>query len=223
MDMIIRWYKSLPIVSRTYLTACFVTTIAVHIELINPLHLYLNWSLIFKLGTNSKFEIWRLITNFLYFDKFGLNFIFQMLFLIPHCIHLEKNDFAGRTGSFVYMFIYLCFSLLIVGFSLFYFSLLRIIFLGPSLSFAVVYIWSRRNPDTPMSFLGVINFKAPYLPIFILVIGFLLGQSPVFDLLGIFVGHIYYFFEDVYPRYRPGRKILATPQIFHTLFDQPAN
>lgn len=85
-------------------------------------------------------------------------------------------------------------------------------FLAPSLAFMTVYIWSRRNPDTLMSFLGLFPFYAPWLPWVILGFGMLLGQSPVFDLLGIFVGHVYYFFCDVYPKIT-GRYILKTPTI----------
>lgn len=82
-----------------------------------------------------------------------------------------------------------------------------------------------------MSFLGLFTFNAPYLPWVILGFGLMLGQSPVFDLLGallgvcsfapadrrrpgIAVGHIYFYLEDVVPQisngaYRP----LRTPAI----------
>lgn len=83
-------------------------------------------------------------------------------------------------------------------------------FLAPSLAFMVVYIWSKRNPEVTLSFLGLFNFNAPYLPWVILGFGLLLGQSPIYDLLGIVVGHIYYFLEDVYP-VTSGRHLLKTP------------
>jgi len=35
----------------------------------------------------------------------------------------------------------------------------------------------------------------------------LLGSDGVDDLLGIFVGHLYYFLEDVYPRMLPSRSV----------------
>jgi Derlin-2/3 len=63
-----------------------------------------------------------------------------------------------------------------------------------------------------MNFLELFTFKAPYLPWVILGFGYLLGQSPIFDLLGIVCGHIYYFLEDVYPQ-TSGRRILKTPGI----------
>ena len=88
--------------------------------------------------------------------------------------------------------------------------LTKVLFLAPSFAFFVVYVWSRRNKNVRMSFLGLFTFTAPYLPWVILGFGVLLGQSPVFDLLGVAVGHVYYFLEDVYPEIS-GRRLLKTP------------
>ena len=38
----------------------------------------------------------------------------------------------------------------------------------------------------------------------LLAFSVLLGASPVVDLLGIFVGHVYYYLQDIVPR-MPGR------------------
>merc|ERR1711871_151372 len=40
---------------------------------------------------------------------------------------------------------------------------------------------------------------APYLPWVMFLLSLLLGHSATEDLMGIAVGHTYYFFEDVYP------------------------
>ena len=92
-------------------------------------------------------------------------------------------------------------------------------FLAPSLSFMVVYIWGRRNPHSILNLFGILQFNAPYLPWVLLGFGFLLGQSPTSDILGILVGHIYYFFEDVYPKYYPNRRILKTPHIMFVIIN----
>lgn len=46
-----------------------------------------------------------------------------------------------------------------------------------------------------MSFLGLFPFTAPYLPWVLLSFSILLGNSATTDLIGIVVGHIYYFLE----------------------------
>ena len=88
-----------------------------------------------------------------------------------------------------------------------------VMFLAQALSFMVVYVWSRRNPGTILALFGLFQFSAPYLPWVFLLIGFLLDQNPMNDILGMVAGHIYFFFEDVYPLYRPNRRILATPSL----------
>lgn len=95
-------------------------------------------------------------------------------------------------------------------------------FLGPSLTFMLVYVWARRHQYVTMSFMGVFNFTAPYLPWVLLAFSVVLGSSPVVDLLGMAAGHIYYFLEDVYPHMAPGRRLLRTPAIVKALFAEGA-
>nr|DAD20529.1 TPA_asm: hypothetical protein HUJ06_021992 [Nelumbo nucifera] len=65
------WYKQMPIITRSYLTAAIVTTVGCSLEIISPYNLYLNPNLVVR-----QYEFWRLITNFLYFRKMGnSNFI----------------------------------------------------------------------------------------------------------------------------------------------------
>ena len=52
------------------------------------------------------------------------------------------------------------------------------------------------NPDVRLSFLGLFVFPAPYLPWVLLGFSFLLNnQVPAGDIMGIVVGHGYYFYE----------------------------
>ncbi len=79
----------------------------------------------------------------------------------------------------------------------------NIAFFGPSLSFMMVYIWARRNEQIRMSFLGLFPFQACYLPWVLLSFSFLLGggvtQGVMIDGIGIIVGHIYFFADDIFP------------------------
>ena len=78
-------------------------------------------------------------------------------------------------------------------------------------------IFIQRNPDVHMNFLGLFNFKAPYLPFVLMGFSFFLhGEWPTgydsiqqaqtlliigySDFIGFVVGHIYYYFDEVYPR-----------------------
>jgi len=135
---------------------------------------------------------------------------------------LEENSFRGRTSDFFFMYIFGAFFLLLIHFLFHSYSWFpKIMFLAPSLAFMVVYIWGRRNPHVTLSFLGLFNFTAPYLPWVILGFGMLLGQSPVFELLGVVVGHIYYFIEDIYPQIGGRAHLLRAPEILKHFFDVP--
>ncbi len=69
-----------------------------------------------------------------------------------------------------------------------------------------------------MSMLGVITFTAPYLPWVMLAFGFLVGNPIDMSLVGIAVGHAYYFLEYVYPVVAEvrgwGRKRVLVPPTF---------
>lgn len=86
-------------------------------------------------------------------------------------------------------------------------------FLGSSLTFMLVYVWSKRNRDVQMRFMQMFNFTAPYLPWVLLAFSFLLHNNAVVDLMGIGAGHLYFFLEDVYPQLEGGRRILITPPV----------
>ena len=63
-------------------------------------------------------------------------------------------------------------------------------FLGSALSSTLIYIWSRKNPDTMLSFLGLLVFKAPYLPWVLLGFSVVMhGTIPKDEMCGIVVGH----------------------------------
>jgi len=210
------WYRQIPIITKVYMTACVATSLAVYLDFVSPFDLYLNYPVIFR-----NWELWRILTNFFFFDYFGFNFFLHMYFFYRHSRMLEESSFRGRTADYLFMWLFGAILLLIIDF-IFYYSpwFPRIMFLAPSLAFMVLYVWSKRNPHVSMSFLGLFTFTAPYLPWVILGFGMMLGQNPVFDALGIVIGHIYYFLEDVYPQ-TSGRRLLKTPGILKALVDPP--
>lgn len=95
----------------------------------------------------------------------------------------------------------------------------NLLFLGQAFTIMLVYVWSRRNPYVRMNFFGLLNFQAPYLPWVLLGFSLLLGNAVYVDLMGIAVGHIYYFMEDVFPNQRGGFRILKTPHLMCDDFD----
>ncbi|XP_022871052.1 derlin-2.2-like [Olea europaea var. sylvestris] len=104
---------------------------------------------------------------FLYFAD--LDFLFHMFFLARYCKLLEENSFRGRTADFFYMILFgasVLTGTVLIGGMIPYISesFARIIFLSNSLTFMMVYVWSKQNPYIHMSFLGLFTFTAGYLP-----------------------------------------------------------
>jgi len=151
-----------------------------------------------------------------------LDFLFHMFFLARYCKLLEENSFRGRTADFFYMLLFgatVLTSIVLIGGMIPYVSetFARILFLSNSLTFMMVYVWSKHNPFIHMSFLGLFTFTAAYLPWVLLGFSILVGSSTWVDLLGMIAGHVYYFLEDVYPR-MTGRRPLKTPSFIKALF-----
>ena len=213
------WYDEIPIISKLYFSGALAVTTACYLDIVSPLTLYYNYELILNKG-----QYWRLVSSFFFFGTFSLDFVFHMYFVVRYCRLLEEGSFRGRTADFLFMLLYGAAFMLIIAVIVPTFS--RIKFLGHPLSFMMVYLWSRDpdNADLRMGFLGVLQFNAPYLPWVLLVFSLLIGNPVEIDLLGIMVGHTYYFLDYIYPQVAEIRrwrfkKVLVTPSIFHYLFN----
>ncbi|XP_014868047.1 PREDICTED: derlin-2-like isoform X1 [Poecilia mexicana] len=203
-------YFQIPLVTRTYTTACVLTTAAVQLQVISPFQLYFNPDLII-----SRYQIWRLITSFFFFGSLGFGFLFNIIFLYRYCRMLEEDCFRGRTADFVFMFLFGGILLTLLG------LFANIFFLGQAFITMLVYVWSKRNPLIRMNFFGLLTFQAPLLPWVLMGCSLLLGNPVTADVLGIGVGHLYYFLEDVFPNQPGGRKLLTTPDLLRVMFDPP--
>jgi Derlin-2/3 len=70
-----------------------------------------------------------------------------------------------------------------------------------------------------MNFFGLMNFQAPYLPWVLCGFSVLLGGSSTVDIMGIIVGHTYYYLEDVFPSQPGGIRLLKTPRFITRIFE----
>ncbi|KAL6131808.1 hypothetical protein ACLB2K_070181 [Fragaria x ananassa] len=88
-------------------------------------------------------------------------------------VSLEKGPFDKRTADYVWMFIFGAMSLLVLSAV----PYMRPYFLGSSLVFMIVYVWSRELPDARINVYGLVHFKGFYLPYVMMAIDLLLGNS----------------------------------------------
>lgn len=158
-----------------------------------PKFLSFSWSGIAKL------QLWRLYTGFLYFGPLDLFYPLTLQFVWQHMSHLEKMNYKAPE-EFVMMLGFGGLCML----ALYTLAGIPMTFLGHNLATYLVYIWSRVFEGQDVNFMDMITLKAEYLPWFFSLQTMLLEQElPLADLLGIVVGHCYYYCKQ--------KKLLKAP------------
>ncbi|CAH8621073.1 unnamed protein product [Schistosoma mattheei] len=120
--------------------------------------------------------------------------------------------FLGRTADYVFMFLFTWLALVIVSFLASFYVLLEPMVL------TVLYIWSQLNRDVIVQFWFGMQFKAMYFPWVLVIFNLIVRGSAMMELVGIIVGHLYYFFVFQYPQEYGGQAILKTPGFLYRLF-----
>ena len=109
---------------------------------------------------------------------------------------------------------------------------------------AVLYLWCMLNKETIVSFwfgtqfkvrqsilqsvfnhfhqLSSLVFQAMYLPWVLFGFNLIIQGSGVMELIGILIGHLYFFLMFKYPQDFGGASLLKTPQIFYEWFPNQA-
>ena len=250
------WYTEIPIVSRVYLTLSFVTTAACALDLISPFSLYFNYKLIVEKGQvwrlfTNFFFFGMFSVDFLfhmyflvrysrlledgYFRGRTADFVFMLLIGAVSMLTAApfiNVQFLGSSLTFMSTFSkYVRYEWYSHSLSL---AHVRTIFASVNLtsfpfargSSPVVYVWGQRNPLVRMSFLGLFPFTAPYLPWVLFSFSVMLGNNATIDLMGIAVGHAYFYFDEILPQIAEIRswrlrKFIRTPSVLtHTIQPQ---
>lgn len=173
-----QWFFEMPVCTRWWMTAVVSASLLVQCRLINPFQLFYSVRTVFV-----RSQYWRLLTTFLYFGPLNLDLLYHIFFLQRYSRLLEES--SGRNPAhFSWLLVFASSALLVLA------PVLGMAFLGSALSSTLIYIWSRKNPDTMLSFLGLLVFKAPYLPWVLLAFSLVMhGTVPKDEMCGIVVGH----------------------------------
>ena len=75
----------------------------------------------------------------------------------------------------------------------------ELVTLWDAYSMVITYVWSRYFSSQTVSFLFGIRFKARYLPLALLAMDAVMGGDMVGGLLGLIVGHMYWFLREEWP------------------------
>lgn len=174
--------ESIPPITRIWAGSAIALAVAEHVHLVDQFQLWFSYRLVIQ-----KFEFWRLITCFVYFGPFGIDFLFHLFFFMRYSRMLEESSYANRKADYVWLLLFSSALLILLS------PLATLPFLGSPLAFVLVYVWSRRNRHIRLSLFGVLVITAPYLPWSLVGFSWLLSGSPkaaAGDLLGCCVGHL---------------------------------
>lgn len=170
-------------------------------------------------------EPWRVLASILWMGPLNFENVFQSVFMLRYMIDLETNNFHKRKSDFAYM-IFIN-TILIALLSA---TFVNALFLSSPFNLMLVYLWSRKNPLAMMNFMGIFAVPAPWIPWLLLSVGYLVnGKVPGGELVGIVVGHFYYYMMDVYPMLLAGgrrslicesKRLFSAPRFFVYLFDE---
>ena len=178
---------AIPVITKSYLVLVGVLFMMIQAKMFNPLTIMFKYTYVVK-----KMQIYRIFTSFLYFGGISIDVLFHLYFMIKYMTSLEE---ILNSVEVLYMLILGVFSLTALNLFLDY------AFMSVSLSFMIIYIWSRLNASLLFSFFGLFTFYASYYPLILISFSFILqNHIPYQDLMGLLVGHCYWFGNHVYPR-----------------------
>jgi hypothetical protein len=201
-NAVMDWVKSVPLITKMFFFPTFIFGAMATYGMVTPYSLILYWPGIWS------FQIWRLVTPFLFVGKFSFNFAMHLYMIYSYFPRYEANPYntgaGGSVADVLWMVILSMGLLLIAGY------FLELMLLGDPILFVIIYLWSRKDSESIVSIFGF-KFKAAYVPWVYLALNILMGSSIVPPLSGIVVGHTYFYFVEVFPVIY-GYQLIKTPK-----------
>jgi len=209
-DGIQEWWAGVPIATRYLFSSSAILTLTANFGFLPVMKLL--WA---PKAIYQGFEIWRLVTPFLYMGGMGFNMLIGLVFLLRYSQQLEQGRFLGRLADYVFLLSFGAVLLMVAA------TILEARIMSDGLIMLLIYVWCRTNPNVDMSFLFGIRFKSGYFPWVLIAFKVLLGGSPFMDLAGCLIGHLYIYLKDIYPQISQ-RHLLNTPQFLVNLIPHGA-
>lgn len=200
------WYKGIPQLTRYWFTAGVIVPLSARFGIVGVFNLLLDWDSLFY-----NFHIWRPFTAAFY-TRLGFPYLIWLYFLYNYSIRLETGVFEGRPADYFYMLLVNFLSTVLIALAIdlpAYFDVLIL---------AALYIWCQINRDEIVSFWFGTKFKASYFPWVLLAFNFIISGRALPYVLGIFVGHVYFFLKFKYPLDFGGHALLETPRFLYQYF-----
>ncbi len=211
MDYMYDVYVQVPPVTRCMLLLSLGLACLTTFTPVTEYHLYFNFRLIKNLEVGTAgltLQLWRFVTSIFYFGDLNAKTLFCLYVVRNLFSSIERRHFKNRPADFILFICYGCFCFQLVSVQLGW------EFISPSLLALTLYYWVRMNPNFIVNVFEVFHIRAPYFPLFMIIMRYILDQNYFYDIVGFTVGHIYYFVDEVVPKLPDtgGQKLLRAPQ-----------
>jgi len=209
MSEITTWFNGLPTFTRYWFGLSVAFPLAGRIGLVSAYYLILNKDFL------NHFQLWRPITALFFYPlspQTGFHYLINLYFLYSYSVRLEKDTFNGRPADYLFMLIFNWFAIVLI--SLF----MNMMLLMDPMVLSVLYIWCQLNKEVIVNFWFGTQFKAMYLPWVLFGFNMILSGGGTAELIGIIVGHLYYFVMFKYPVDFGGVSLIQTPRILYDYF-----
>ena len=161
----------------------------------------------------NNFELWRLITTFLYIGKPSLKLIFNYFLYYKRMKSTEKKYLKNKKLP---EFIMLLFYLMVLShisnfFAYLFFKFKPNSFLSNQLMFSIILINSKRNPEKMFKFYFA-RIPNKFVPYFLFTIRTAKSGKVMKNLISFIPGISYYYLKDAIPKINNNIDILVTPK-----------
>lgn len=210
-----RFFSSLPLFTRYWFILSLAIPLLSRFGILNPAYLILEYNAFIH-----RFQIWRPITALFFFPlgpNTAFSYMLNMYFLYNYSVRLEQGLFAGRPADYFFLLLFNWATLVIIALAF------NIWMLMEPMILSVLYIWCQVNKDSIVNFWFGTQFRAIYLPWVLFGFNFILKGGGFEELIGILVGHLYYFLMYSYPLEYGGSSLIRTPQILYDYFPSRSN
>lgn len=207
-DALTNWMKGIPLITKLFFFPTFIFGALVTYQIISA------YSLIFSYpAITSHFQIWRLLTPFVFAGKFSFGFAMHLYMIYSYFPRYENNPYntgdGGSLADVTYLILLSMPLLLLIGY------FMNLMILSESILFVMIYLWSRKESEGQVSIFGF-KFKAVYVPWVYLALKILMGDSIIPALAGIVVGHVYFYLVEIFPVVY-GYQVIKTPKFCKSL------
>lgn len=206
MAEIADWFNQIPPLTRYWFAGSIAVPMLCRLNVFSP------YSMVLTSDFLKNLALWKPLTSVLYYPISGggggFHYLVNLYFLYNYSQRLENGHFSGRPADFAFMLLFNWVSLVVTSLAF------GVMMLMDPMIMSVIYVYCMLNQDQIVSFWFGTRFKARFLPWVLFGVNFLLGGGGMSELMGILVGHLYFFVMLKYPA-EQGVTLLNTPQILY--------